>query len=61
MDQRNSGLLKRAAFYRAQASEVRAFAAGELNSALRDTLLDIARQYEEAAAQLESGHADQPA
>jgi hypothetical protein len=50
MNQRNSGLLERAAFYRAQASEGRAFAAGELNSALRDTLLDIARQYEELAA-----------
>jgi hypothetical protein len=61
MNQRNSGLLERAAFYRAQASEVREFAAGELNSALRDTLLDIASQYDEVAAQLESGRVDQQA
>ena len=44
MNQRNSGLLERAAYYRAQASQIRAFAAGELKSALRDTLLDIARK-----------------
>ena len=61
MNQQNSGPLERAAYYRAQASEVRAFAAGELNNALRDTLLDIARQYEEVAAQLESGRIAQPA
>ena len=47
--------IERAAYYRDRAAQVRAFADGELNGSLRSALLNIARQYEEIAAELESG------
>jgi hypothetical protein len=47
--------VERAAYYRDRAAQVRAFADGELNGSLRSALLDIAREYEEIAAELKSG------
>jgi hypothetical protein len=53
--------IERAAYYRDCAAQVRAFAEGELNIPRRSTLLEIARQYEETAAELESGRVGQTA
>jgi hypothetical protein len=45
---------ERTAYYRARAADIRNFAESELTESLRHRLLEIARQYDEQAADLEN-------
>jgi hypothetical protein len=44
---------ERAAHYRGYAAQIRSLATGEQNGALRERLIEIAREYEELAKELE--------